>query len=114
MALTRTLSAVFLALVLAVTSYGFATARAHAPASHAMEICTGFSMVTIWVDDNGEPVEQRHICPDAVSFLADNDAAVTAPSFEPTLIAVLAPFAHHALETREELSPSARGPPSLA
>lgn len=114
MALLRSLTGVLLALMLAVTSYGFATARAHAPASHAMEICTGFSMVTIWVDENGDPVEERQICPDAVSFLADTDQIATAPLATPTLIAVLAIIAHPVFDTRHELSPSARGPPSLA
>ncbi|MGV6810625.1 MAG: hypothetical protein ACWA47_00130 [Brevirhabdus sp.] len=110
----RTVSAAFLALMLAVTSYGFASARAHAPASHAMEICTGFSMVTIWVDEDGEPVEERHICPDAISFLVDAGAPVAAPEFEPNLLGVIAPVAPIILQTREELSPSARGPPFLA
>jgi len=114
MAHLRLFSALFLALTLAVTSVGFAAARAHAPATHAMEICTGFSMVTVWVDENGDPVEQRHICPDAVSFLADADTTVTAQVFEPTLLGVLSPVPLHGAETREELSPSARGPPSLA
>lgn len=114
MAHLRAISAVLLSLMLSVTSYGFATARAQAPAAHAMEICTGFSMVTIWVDENGDPVEERHICPDAVGFLAGADAPPTPAAAEPRLIAVLFPRLHVALNTRQELSPSARGPPSLA
>jgi len=113
MALIRMISAIFLALTLAVTSVSFAVARGHAPASHAMEICVGYSMVVVWVDENGNPVEERQICPDALSFLAQAEEVDAVPLFAPSVIKVVAPISLSYPETHEALSPSARGPPVL-
>jgi hypothetical protein len=56
--------AVFLALVMVVTSQGFALARAADGPAGAMVICTGSGPVTVLVDEDGQPTGAVHICPD--------------------------------------------------
>lgn len=65
-----------LALVLVLTSQGYAMAR-HAPdATGAMVICTGTGPVTVLIDENGQPTGRVHICPDCIAGLYDVTGAL--------------------------------------
>lgn len=68
-AMTRPLRhtlALFLALMLSVTSVGFAQARHQAMGAESFVICTGYGLVQISIDANGNPVERTVPCPDCV------------------------------------------------
>jgi hypothetical protein len=52
--------------LLAVSSIGFAKARHMAAGAETFVICTGYGLVQISVDAQGNPVEQTVPCPDCV------------------------------------------------
>ena len=54
------------ALSLGLASIGHATARHQAPGALSMVICTGYGLVRISLDADGNPVEQSLPCPDCV------------------------------------------------
>lgn len=80
--------AVFLALMLGVTSITLAAARGRAPAVAEIVICSGFALQTIPVDATGKPTGKAHICPDAVTAFAL--IALPAPELPPRKTVVLA------------------------
>jgi hypothetical protein len=55
-----------LALTVALTSVTHVQARNTAHGAQSMVICTGYGMVRITLDANGNPVEQSLPCPDCV------------------------------------------------
>ena len=55
-----------LALIVALTSVTHVQARHSAFGAQTMVICTGYGMVRITLDANGNPVEQSLPCPDCV------------------------------------------------
>lgn len=55
-----------LALSVALSSMGHATARSHAHGAQTLVICTGYGLVRIVTDADGHPVEQSLPCPDCV------------------------------------------------
>lgn len=61
----------FLAVVLVLTSQGFALARTAEGPAGAMVICTGTGPVTVLVDEDGQPTGAVHICPDCALSLFD-------------------------------------------
>ena len=72
MTLARPLIRLALALLMGVTSFGLASARAQSPAVGTVVICTGTGPVHILVDENGQPTGNTMICPDyAVAFFAE-------------------------------------------
>ncbi len=114
--MARGISALFLSLVLALTSLSMAVARGQGRqiAGEEIVICTGVGITTITVDANGNPVKTIHMCPDAMMQMA---AAFQAPVMP---IPCKAKFvrqrpanARHAA-LQEALSPLARGPPEFA
>jgi hypothetical protein len=62
----RSAFSLLLALTLAVASVGFTQARHMAAGAQTMVICTGYGLVQITIDENGDPVEQSVPCPDCV------------------------------------------------
>ncbi|SHG90455.1 hypothetical protein [Marivita hallyeonensis] len=70
--LSRQITSLLLALVIAVTSVQFAAARGDSTAVATMVICTGSGPVHILVDENGEPTGKFIVCPDyATAFYAN-------------------------------------------
>ena len=112
----RAVFAYVLAFALTVTSFSLAHARGENPDlanAFDMVICTGAGMVTITIGPDGEPIESVHLCPDGTSIFA---ASFTLPSFdvpETPVVARIASSCAIASTGRDELTPSARGPPAL-
>jgi hypothetical protein len=59
------ISALLLALVLALTSQSMAVARGASAASGQIVLCTGAGPVAVYIDAEGQPTSAPHICPDA-------------------------------------------------
>lgn len=67
----RVLSAFFLSAVLALVSVTMAVARGHAASVRGeITICSGYGVVSIAVDGQGNPVGPVHPCPDCLSGFA--------------------------------------------
>lgn len=103
---------VVLALVLIVTSFQVAAARGAPSPVGSMVICSGQGTVTVMVDENGAPVGQVHICPDAALAL------FAATSLSPTLLerpVIWSRFSVRLQKTQRfaqwTKAASARGPP---
>ncbi|MDZ4096395.1 MAG: hypothetical protein U1D35_15970 [Paracoccaceae bacterium] len=69
MTLLRPLLSLALALVLMATSVTMAVARGQAVSGTEMVICSGYGMVTIEVDAEGNPIGPVHACPDCLAGL---------------------------------------------
>lgn len=113
--MTRATLAYLLAFLLAFTGHSLAGARGTNPDNGvAVVICTGVGMTTITLGPDGQPVEETHLCPDATAlFAASFDVpAMLRPA--PRLIAHLSPPVPALPVSRNELVPSARGPPRLS
>lgn len=65
----RALASIFLSLVLLFTSHGAAMAHRAPHAVDQMVICVGATAVIVYVDDEGQPVEAPHLCPDCALHL---------------------------------------------
>lgn len=93
----RVLSSVLLSLVLVVTSHSAAMARGAPHAVDQMVICVGAAAVVVYVDDEGQPVEAPHLCPDCALHLL---AALVPQDVVPgvadgTLVRILYPTVVH-------------------
>lgn len=111
----RSYLALALVAVMALTSHSMASARGAAGVAGQIELCTGTGPVTVYVDENGEPIGPPHICPDfALHFLA----FVTPPDIAP--VPFRAEFQRHAVPLYRlqgdapGRTASARGPPAIA
>lgn len=62
----RSAFALILALTLAVASVGSVHARHLAAGAQTMVICTGYGLVQILIDADGNPVDRTVPCPDCV------------------------------------------------
>jgi len=62
----RSAFALILALTVALASVGFVQARHMAAGAQTMVICTGYGLVQITMDADGNPVERTLPCPDCV------------------------------------------------
>lgn len=98
MRLTRPIAAFVLAFLLLVTSQSMAVARGTmVDATGTMVLCTGTGPITVLMDENGEPIGPRHICPDcALSVIAGlaEPFVLSAPDHAVLRFAP-APVAHH-------------------
>ncbi|MCC5993061.1 MAG: hypothetical protein JJT99_11100 [Rhodobacteraceae bacterium] len=65
----RHISALMLACALALASVGFVQARHHAADAQTLVICSGYGLITITIDADGNPVEQTMPCPDCTLVL---------------------------------------------
>ena len=101
-----------LALCLAVTSVTSVQAKARAGSLDQVVICTGYGIVQITVDAEGNPVQAIHACPDCVNALAaslPDVHGVARPAGMP--LAVVRAGARAEVARRNALLPPARGPP---
>ena len=71
----RSLTALTLALMLALTSLTLAVARGQAPALGTIILCSGAGMQALPVDADGNPTGPPHVCPDGVTALASVEMA---------------------------------------
>lgn len=56
--------AALMALILALTGQTMAVARGATGPAGSMVLCTGTGPITVLVDEQGQPIGPRHICPD--------------------------------------------------
>ena len=68
--------ALMLALVVTLTGHASASAKGARDASGQMVICAGNGPVTIYTNEDGQPTQAPHFCPDCVMHLLD---AVSGP-----------------------------------
>lgn len=113
--LFRPLSALFLALVLALASHSMAAARGLSGPATEIILCTGTGPVAIWVDDTGAPTGAPHICPDCALSLFDMAApqAVIVIS-RAWQVVKITPVFSEGWPAQDCPRPVARGPPDRA
>lgn len=110
----RTYFALFLALILGLTSHSLAMARTMPGPSGQVELCTGTGPVTIYVDEDGQPVGRAHFCPDcALHFLS----GVIPPDVDLERIASCSGLdvccLSHSAASAPQITAAARGPPCM-
>ncbi|WBU56965.1 hypothetical protein [Paracoccus sediminicola] len=71
-----------LVVLMVMTSHSLAVARGQPRVAGQMAICAGGELVTVYVDENGEPVSRVVICPDMALNLM---AAIESDAPEPLL-----------------------------
>jgi len=77
----RTYLALALVAVMVLTSQSMAVARGAAmDAKGQIVLCTGTGPLTVYVDEDGQPVGRPHICPDCALHVF---AAIAAPEIAP-------------------------------
>lgn len=107
------LFALLLSLVLALTGGTMATARGQMALGSPMVICSGYGVVTILVDSQGEPIGTVHPCPDctlnAAFALPDEPLVLCRPNTR--AVALTASSASLVADWRPQ-APQARGPPA--
>ena len=110
----KSLVAIGLVLMLALTSLHMAVARGQGAAVSEMALCLGGSMVVVPVDAQGNPTGPGHVCPDcALSFIVfDPASADLGPAHIPRLT-VVRPVAARLVVARRVMRPAARAPPKL-
>lgn len=108
----RMFSALILSLVLGLASVTMAVARAQTVGADQITICSGYGIVSIAVDSQGNPVGPVHPCPDCLAGLAlgplPEPAAVIRPASTGYLIRLPVTLQHKA---QARTRPQARGPP---
>ena len=114
--MVRFLSALILALVVAVTSQGMALARGQSMAVAETVICVAGGLAAVPVDAQGRPTGPPHVCPDA-TLLTTGAPCMAVPTrwtgagmrpVDPGVTAI-------ADVPRRAVGPmSARGPPTFA
>lgn len=70
MMVLRSLAPVLLAIVMALTGITMAVARGQMAGAQSVVICSGYGIVTIQLDQRGEPIDTVHPCPDCTVVLA--------------------------------------------
>lgn len=114
--MVRSLSALILALVVAVTSQGMALARGQSMAVGEAVICAAGGLVAIAVDAQGRPTGPPHVCPDATLHATGAPVGAALAVRPDTRLHAVEPAAAPTPDLpRAALGPmSARGPPSVA
>lgn len=67
----KPIAGLLLAAMLVLTGQSMVLARGAAAATGQIEICIGADIVTVYVDENGQPTQAPHICPDCVLSFAE-------------------------------------------
>ncbi|OYU17513.1 MAG: hypothetical protein CFE34_15375 [Rhodobacteraceae bacterium PARR1] len=108
----RALTSIFLALLLAVTSVTFASARVQAVGITQMVICTQGAARLVTLDAAGNPVEMPHHCPDCLAAFPPLPSlvAMLARLDRPVTVALLPGRAQTASKAATDTA-LARGPP---
>ena len=103
-----------IALILALTSLTMAVARGQTYVAGEVVICSGYGMVTLTVDENGQPAGPVHLCPDMVlgliAAIATDPPALTRPE---GAVVVLMAQSVPSLLSRAAPVARARDPPAL-
>lgn len=111
----RPLLTLLLAAALAWAGVTMAVARGQAPLAERMVICSGYGMVVVDLDAEGNPVGPVHLCPDCtLALLPGPLAAPAAPRPAPRLLHRLLPPAAPASAGKAVETPRARGPPPVS
>lgn len=115
MALLRTYLAVLIALCMVLTTQTMALARGMSDPVGEMVLCIGNETVTVYYDDDGQPVDPPHYCPDcSVSPLALLQSSFV-PNLRPLGQGVVLRIERGQKAIAAEVIPaSARGPPVLS
>lgn len=110
----RRLLPLVLICIVAFSSVQMAVARGQAAPVDSIVICTGHGLVTILVDENGEPTGAVHLCPDCAMhlFSATADVAGT-EALSLGWHAVVWEAHTTSAAHRSAPRPAARGPPAL-
>ena len=102
-----------LAVVLVLTGQSMAAARGAADATGKMVLCVGTQSVVVYMDEQGQPVQAPHFCPDCTLSLMDG--APMGMGASPSIlvlyqyITVSYVFAHSNVDAHSYLS---RAPPA--
>ncbi|WP_299046490.1 hypothetical protein [uncultured Tateyamaria sp.] len=110
----RSLAALVLSLALVVTSHSAAMARGSATAVDQMVICTGATVMTVYVDRDGQPTKAPHLCPDCALHIfaaAVPPATHAGPAFTVVTLHPWQPAVRHARAAVKQAL--ARAPPVL-
>lgn len=111
----RVISAYSLVLLLVITGFSLEQARGQSSdIGVEIVICSGVNMKTISIGADGQPVEGNQACPDGASMFTIAFALPQLVRPEPRLLATETLPTPVIFTSRNELSPSARGPPALA
>ena len=90
--MAKNLITCMLALIMAVTSVGLASARGQTHVGGQVVLCSGGRIVTVTLDINGEPMGPTHICPDmALTMMlavADAPANLARPDAQGAVLGV--------------------------
>lgn len=110
----RNLLSLLLSLVLGLSSVTIAVARSQSPAVDQITICSGYGVVSMAVDADGNPTGPVHPCPECLSgfvFALGSVAPVLSTPVSRRM-AFVPPVARLSFgQTRQ--TPQARGPPVL-
>ncbi|MGH1368228.1 MAG: hypothetical protein ACRBCL_06390 [Maritimibacter sp.] len=111
----RGLVAYILSLVLTLSGFALAEARGtHHDLRDQIVICTGVGLKTISIGPDGTPMQTIELCPDGYSILSDGQGVVRLEAPALRLLGGVTGQQVAALLSRNELVPSARGPPLVS
>ena len=106
--------AICLAVVLVLTGQSMAAARGATDATGKMVLCVGAESVVVYMDEQGQPTQAPHFCPDCTLTLIE--AAPMGMAVSPVIL-VLSPYitmayvaAHSNVDAHSYLS---RAPPTV-
>lgn len=103
-----------LALVVLLTSVHMAVARGAPMPAGTMVICAGQGVITVFVDDEGNPVGAPHICPDCALSLFSVPVAEGLGLRREEVWTRIAPVGYEVRSVEcLRAMPRARGPPGL-
>ncbi|NEK22322.1 hypothetical protein GV827_07910 [Sulfitobacter sp. JBTF-M27] len=110
----RSLIALSLALMLALTSQVMAVTRVSTDATGRVVLCVGDQIVSVYVDDQGQPTTAPHICPDcALSEGYVPSVPVAVQPQDVSLADLPRAFRHQVALAPKALRPPTRAPPSF-
>ena len=110
----RSLIAVALALLLALTSQSMAVARGASAATGQMVLCTGAGPVAVFTDAAGNPTSAPHICPDsALNLVVSLEIQGFSVAGRFFLSSAPVPRDAPAFDTEKRYTPPTRAPPAL-
>jgi len=108
----RSLLAIILALLMAVTSVTMAVARGQTRVAGEVVICSGYGLTTITVDEFGNEVTEVQICPDmALGLMAAVAHALPFVERPAGRVSDLILVEPRLLHSRSYVAVRARGPP---
>lgn len=109
----RGLISLCLALMLALTSQVMAVTRVSADATGQVVLCVSAEIVTVYVDEEGQPTAAPHLCPDCAlnEGFVPEAPRLTAPQEVATAF-LLADVAKAVVRAERSPKPHTRAPPS--